>query len=129
MGDEPEITQVENVPSETLPLDKTLNSKCHDNVEVKNKDGQKNKRQHSPKKKKRGLERENTLHPRMNQIVIVTKIYHQRTQILTMTHHQNLQRKKCPRMSIPDQGSLPSLQRKIINGNLANNTPFPNSMT
>ena len=24
MGDEPEITQVEKVPSETLPLDKTL---------------------------------------------------------------------------------------------------------
>ena len=38
-----------------------------------------------------------------------------------MACHQNLQRKKCPRMSIPHQGSLPSLQRKRINGNLANN--------
>ena len=54
MGDEPEITQVEKVPSETLPLDKTLNSKCHKNVEVKNKDGQKNKSQDSPKMKSKG---------------------------------------------------------------------------
>ena len=45
MGDEPEITQVEKVPSETLPPDKTLNSKCHNNVEAKSKDGQNNKRQ------------------------------------------------------------------------------------
>ena len=55
-------------------------------------------------------------------LVIVRKIHHQRTQILTMDHlnlhlhlktHQNLQRKKCPRISIPHQGSLPSLQRKM----------------
>ena len=51
MGDEPETTQVEKVPSETSPLDKTLNSKCHNNIEAKNKDGQKNERQDSPKKK------------------------------------------------------------------------------
>ena len=44
MEDEPEITQVEKGPSETLPFDKTLNSKCHNNVEAKNKDGQKNKK-------------------------------------------------------------------------------------
>ena len=31
----------------------------------------------------KGLERENTVHPRMNQIVIVRKIHHQRTQTLT----------------------------------------------
>ena len=37
MGDEPEITQVEKVLSETLPLDKNLNKKCHINVEAKNK--------------------------------------------------------------------------------------------
>ena len=52
MGDEPEITQVEKVLSETLPLDKNLNRKCHINVEAK--DGQKNKRQDSPKKKTKG---------------------------------------------------------------------------
>ena len=52
MRDEREIIQVEKVPSETLPLTKTLNSKCHNNAEVKNKDGQKNKRQDSPKKNK-----------------------------------------------------------------------------
>ena len=73
------------------------------------------------KRKIKGLERENTVHPRMNQIVIVRKIHHQRTDILTMAYHQNLQRKKCPRMSIPHQGSLPSLQRKRINRNLASN--------
>ena len=39
MGDEPDITQVEKAPSETLPLDKTLNSKRHNNVEAKDKDG------------------------------------------------------------------------------------------
>ena len=73
------------------------------------------------KRKIKGLERENTVHHWMNQIVIKTEIHHQRTQILTMAHHQNLQRKKCPRISIPHQGSLPSLQRRRINGNLANN--------
>ena len=62
------------------------------------------------KRKIKGQERENTVHPQMNQIVIVTKI-HQRAQIC----------KKCLRMSIPHQGSLPSLQRKRINGDLANN--------
>ena len=40
MGDEPETTQVEETPSETPPLDKTLNSKCHNDIVVKNKDGQ-----------------------------------------------------------------------------------------
>ena len=45
MGDEPEITQIENVLSETQKLNKTLNNKCHNNVEAKNKDSQKNKRQ------------------------------------------------------------------------------------
>ena len=54
MGDEPEITQVEKVPSETPLLDKTLNSKCHNNVEAKTKDSQRNKRQDSPKKKDKG---------------------------------------------------------------------------
>ena len=53
MGDEPVITQ-EIHYSETPPLDKTLNSKYHNNVEAKNKDGQKNKRQNSPKKKDKG---------------------------------------------------------------------------
>ena len=96
MWDEPETTQIEEVPSESLPLDEALNRKCDNNVETKNKDGQKNKRQDSPKKKDKDLERENTVHPWMNQIVIVTKI-HQMTQILTIVHHQNLQRKMCPR--------------------------------
>ena len=73
------------------------------------------------KRKIKRLEKENTVHPRMKQIVIVTKIHHQRTQILTMTHHQNLQKKKCPRIIIPHQGSLPSLQRSRINGNLESN--------
>ena len=54
MGDELETTRIEEVSSETLPLDKTLNSKCHNNVETKNKGGQKNKRQDSPKKKDKG---------------------------------------------------------------------------
>ena len=101
MGDEHEITQVEKVPSETLPPDNTLKSKCHNNVEAKYKDSQKNKRQDSPKRTSNGLERENKVYPRMNQIAIVRKIHHQRTQILTMADHQNLQRKKCSRMSIP----------------------------
>ena len=35
----------------------------------KNKNGQKNKRQDSAKNKVKGLERENTVHPRMNKIV------------------------------------------------------------
>ena len=73
------------------------------------------------KRTSNGLERENKVYPRMNQIAIVRKIHHQRTQILTMADHQNLQRKKCSRMSIPHQGSLPSLQWKRINGNLASN--------
>ena len=54
MGNEPKITQIERVPSETVALDKTLNSKCHNNVEGKNKDSQKNKRQDSSKKKNKG---------------------------------------------------------------------------
>ena len=90
MANEPEITQVEKISSETQLLDRTLNSKCHNNNEAKNKDGQKNKRKESPKKNIKGLERENTVHPRMNQIVIVTKIHPQRTQILTVAHHQSL---------------------------------------
>ena len=45
MRDEPEVA------SKTRSLDKTLNSKCHNNVEYGNKDVEKNKRQDSPKKK------------------------------------------------------------------------------
>ena len=73
------------------------------------------------KRKTKSLERENIVHPQINQTLILTKIHHQRTHILTVAHHQNLQKKKCPRMIIRHQGSLPSLQRKKINGNLANN--------
>ena len=51
IGNEPEIAQVEKFPSETLLLDETLNNKCHKNVDGKNKAGQKNKRQGSPKMK------------------------------------------------------------------------------
>ena len=51
IGNEPEIAQVEKFPSETLLLDETLNNKCHKNVDGKNKAGQKNKRQGSPKVK------------------------------------------------------------------------------
>ena len=51
IGNEPEIAQVEKFPSETFLLDETLNNKCHNNVEGKNKAGQKNKRQGSPKMK------------------------------------------------------------------------------
>ena len=54
MGNEPEIIQVEKESSETLLLNKILNSKCHNNVEAKNNDDQKNKRQDSPKKKNKG---------------------------------------------------------------------------
>ena len=45
-------TQVEEVPSETPPLDKILNDKCHNNVEAKNKDGQNNKRHRGSRKEK-----------------------------------------------------------------------------
>ena len=45
MGDEPETTHFVNVASETLSPDKILNSKCHNNVESGNEDGQKSKRQ------------------------------------------------------------------------------------
>ena len=120
MVDESEITQVEKVPSETLPLDKTLNSvitKSRRKIKI----ARKIKGKTLLKRKIKGLERENTVHPRMNQIVIVRKIHHQRTQMSTMAHHQNFQRKKCPRMSIPHQGSLPSFQRKRTNENLASN--------
>ena len=48
MGDKPETTQIEEVPSETQSLGKTLYSKCHNNVEVKNKNDQENKREDSP---------------------------------------------------------------------------------
>ena len=51
IGNEPEIAQVEKFPSETLLLDETLNNKCHNNVDGKNKAGQKYKRQGSPKMK------------------------------------------------------------------------------
>ena len=34
------------------------------------------------KRKIKGLERENTVHPGINQIVIKTKVHHQKTQIL-----------------------------------------------
>ena len=66
------------------------------------------------------LEGENTVHHRMNQMVIVTKI-HQTIQILTMVHHKNLQWKKCFNMSIPPHDSLPSFQRKRTNGSFVNN--------
>ena len=46
----------------------------------------------------------------MNELVTVTKIY-QRTQIVGKTH-QNLQRKKCPRMSVPNKDSLPNRQQQ-----------------
>ena len=67
------------------------------------------------RKIKEDLETENTIHPQMHQIVIVTKIHHQRTQILTMAQHENLQRKICPWMIIPHQASLTSLLQKRIN--------------
>ena len=43
MGDEPETTQVKKIPSETPPLDKTLNNKCHNNVEKKQRRSEKQK--------------------------------------------------------------------------------------
>lgn len=49
MGEEPEITQVEKVSSDSLPLDKSSKSKCANNVGPKNKDGDKNKRIDSKK--------------------------------------------------------------------------------
>ena len=54
MGDEPETTQVEEVPSKTPILDKTLNSKCHNNVKAKNKVGRESKRRDSLRKKNKG---------------------------------------------------------------------------
>ena len=50
MGYEPKTTQTVNVQSEIPQLEKTLNSKCDNNVEVINKYKLKNKRQDSPKK-------------------------------------------------------------------------------
>ena len=116
MGDEPEITQFEKIPSETLPLDRTLSSSVRRKIKI----AKKIKGKSLLKRKTKGLERENTVHPRMNQIVMVMNIHHQRTKVLTMAHHQNLQRKKCFRMNIPHRGFLPSLQRKRINRNLVN---------
>ena len=84
MGDEPEITQVEKVPSETLPLDKTLKM-SRQRIEM----ARKVKGKTVLKRKVKGLGRENTVHPQMNLIVIVANI-HQRIQILTMVHHQNV---------------------------------------
>ena len=110
MGDEHEITQVEKVPSETLPPDNTLKSSVMTMSRRSIKIARKIKSKTLLKRTAKGLERENKFHPRMNQIAIVRKIRHQRTQILTMADHQNLQRKKCSRMSIPHHGSLPSLQ-------------------
>ena len=104
MGDEPETTQVEEVPSETPPLD----SNGHNNVEAENKNEQKIKRQDSPKKKdKRSSKRKYSSSSDESDSDSEKDIA-----ILTMAHQQNLQRKKCPRMSIPHQGSLPSLSEK-----------------
>ena len=119
LGDEPEITQVEKVPSEILPLDKTLNSKCYKNVDAKNKDGQKNKRQDSPIIKNKESRKSKYGSPLDESDSDSDE--DSSSEYSDIDNHQNLQRKKCPRMSIPHQGSLQSLQRKIINGNLASN--------
>ena len=77
MGDEPEITQVEKIPWETLPRDRTLNRSVITMTRRKIKMAKKMKGKSLLKRKTKGLERENTVHPRMNQIVIVMKIDHQ----------------------------------------------------
>ena len=53
-GNEPDAAQLEKIAPETMSVDKTLNSKCHNNVKSGNKDDQKNKTQDSPKKKDKG---------------------------------------------------------------------------
>ena len=50
MGYEPKTIQTTDVQSKIPQLDKTLNSKCDNNVDVINKYKLKNKRQDSPKK-------------------------------------------------------------------------------
>ena len=53
-GNEPDAAQLEKIAPDTMSVDKTLNSKCHNNVKSGNKDDQKNKTQDSPKKKDKG---------------------------------------------------------------------------
>ena len=74
MGNEPDTAQLEKIAPETMSVDKTLNSKGHNNVKSGNKDDQKNKTQDSPKRKTKDLKREDTIPHRINKIVTVTEI-------------------------------------------------------
>ena len=118
MGDEAEITQV---LSKALPLRKTLNSKCHNNVQVKNKDGQKNKKQDSSKKKNKESRKRKYSSSSDESDSDCDEDSSSEGSDIDNGSTSESSRKKCLRMSIPHQGSLPSFQRKIINGSLANN--------
>ena len=121
MGNESAITQIKKVPSETLPLDKTLNSKYHRNIEAKNKDGQKNKRQDSPKKKNKGSRKRKYSSSSGESDSHSDEDSSSEDSDIDNGSSSESSKEEIPRMSIPRQGSLPSLQRKRINGNLANN--------
>ena len=88
-------------------IDKTLNSKCRKNVELKNKDKGSRKRKFSSSSDESDSDSEEDSSSEESDI--------------DNGSSQNLQGKKCPRISTPYQGSLSSLQRKRINGNLASN--------
>ena len=120
MANESQITQVEKISSETQLLDRTLNSKCHNNNEAKNKDGQKNKRKESPKKKNKGSrKRKYSSSSDESDSDSDEDSSSEDSDIDSGSSSESL-RKKYPRMCIPHQGSQPSLQRKRINGHLAN---------
>ena len=85
------------------------------------KDGQKNKRQNSPKKKNKESGKRKYSSSSDESDSDSTEDSSSEDSDIDNGSSSDYQRKKCPRMSIPHQGSLPSLQRKRINGNLASN--------
>ena len=108
MGDEPEINQVKEVPLETLPLDKTLNSKCQNIVEGKNKNGQK-KRQDSLKKKDKGSRKKKYSSPSDKSDSDSDEDLSEGSDIDNSSSSKS-SKNKCPRMSISHYGSLTKFQ-------------------
>ena len=118
MWDEPEMTQIEEVPSESLPLDEALNRKFDNNVETKNKDGQKNKRQDSPKKKDKGS-RKRKYSSSLDESDSDSDEDSSDDSDIDNCSSSESSKEDVSTISIPHQGSLSNLQRKRINGDLS----------
>ena len=93
----------------------------HNNVEAKNKDGQKNKRQDSPIKKNKGSRKRKCSSPFDKSVSDNQQDSSSEDSDINNGSSSEPSKEKCRRMSIPHQGSLPSLQQKRINVNLAYN--------